>query len=345
MTDALRLERLKLTLERPHESARGGVVARRALGLTVSGPRGSGAAEVAPLDGFSCETLEEAFEALRKLETLGNSLDVALDEISGVLPNGPPSARFALQAALLDGVGRSEGLPAARLLGASSDALRSVALLDSLDAALSQAETAAESGAPGVKLKIGRPGRAEEEGAILRAIRKIYGVSFLIRADANGSLGDARHPLLEVLAEIGADYVEEPFPVERLLGGEVPACPVALDESVARAPAACLEVVARGRAAALVIKPTLHGVSRALELGREARRRGGRAVVGHLFEPPRAFAALVHVALALDAAEVHGLSCYPGLESWRSVEGGGSLPVPAFLRGSAADVSATRGLG
>src|SRR5690606_4940015 len=100
-----------------------------------------------------------------------------LELAARALPAGPCSARFALEAALLDRAGTLEGLPVARLLGATSHRLRSVVLLDSLGSALEDAEVAAASGAPGVKVKIGRPGRAEDEAKALRAIRRALGES------------------------------------------------------------------------------------------------------------------------------------------------------------------------
>jgi L-alanine-DL-glutamate epimerase-like enolase superfamily enzyme len=333
---------IAVRLSRGRENARGSFALRRALSLRVGDARASGAAEAAPLEGFSSEILEDVFEVLRDLELAeGEPLEIA----ARALPEGPPSARFALEAALLDRAGQREACPVAALLGASAAGpLRSVVLIDSLDSAVDAARLVADAGAPGVKIKIGRTGRIDDEARVLREVRGALGESSLIRVDANGTLGDARHPLFGVLAEVGVDYVEEPFPVERLLEGPALPIPVALDESVPRAPELCLRALERGIATTLVLKPTRHGVSRALALSSAARERGGRAVVGHLFEPPRAFAALVHVALAIAPEEVHGLAPYEGIDRWVG-DAGERVEVPPSLMSAGGPFSQLAGLG
>lgn len=336
MSLRLALRNLAVELPRPRESAKGSVQARRALAVSIEGGGEKGEAEAAPLPGFSAETLEEVAAALRGLR---------LDGASSSIPElAPPSARFAVEAALLDREGKQKGCPVAALLGANARELRAVGLVDSIETGVEDALRMIEAGAPGVKVKIGRPGRARDEAALLFRLRAELGPSRILRADANGALGDARHPLLEVLAEIGVDYVEEPFSVERLLEAPPLPCPVALDESVDRAPSLALEAVARGKAEALVLKPTRLGVSASLSLGREVEREGGRVVVGHLFEPPRAFAMLVHLALALDPEGAHGLFPYAGLDAWTD-EDGARVALPVGLGGPVADVRRAEGLG
>lgn len=339
---SIELGEVSLRLPRRMENARGGVVERRALQLRVEGAGALGCAEAAPLEGFSREGIDEVRAALRGLSCLAS--DDPLAEAARANPAAPPSARFALEAALLDHAGRRAGAPAASLLGARGGTLRSVALIDQLEDAPARAADALRDGATGVKLKVGRPGRASEEARALSAVRRELGEAALVRADANGSLGEAG-ALFDALAFHGVDYVEEPWPVERLLEAATPLpFPVALDESVPRAPERCLEAIRRGLAAALVIKPTRLGIARSLELGREVRRLGGRVVVGHLFEPPRAFAALAHVALALDPDETHGLAAYPGIDAWEDA-GGERLTGSACAWGFAIDLAGAEGLG
>jgi L-Ala-D/L-Glu epimerase len=336
---ALELVGVHARLPRPAANARSSLIERRGVMLGVSDSLASGAAEVAPLPGFSAERLDEAVASLDPI-----AIEPDRDPLALAFPSMPASARFALEAAWLDRRGRVERRSLASLLGASRTTLRSVVLIDSLETATSDAVAAMERGAPGVKLKIGRPGREDDEARALRDIRGVLGESGLIRVDANGALGGSMHPLLAVLREVGVEFVEEPFSVERLLGSPSLPVPVALDESVARAPALCLRAIESGLASVLVLKPSLHGISRTIELASETRARGGSVLVSHLYEGPRAFAALAHVALAVAPDAIHGLHPYPGIDRW-STDGGARVEPPSFLVGATMNLAGALGIG
>jgi hypothetical protein len=66
--------------------------------------------------------------------------------------------------------------------------------------------------------------------------------------------------------------------------------------------------------------------------------------VSHLYDPPRAFAACAHLALALGGSEVHGLGRYAGLDGWRTHDGR-AIPVPEMIAPFRIDPPETGGLG
>lgn len=309
---------------------------REGLALVISDGERDGRGEIAPLPGLSGDALEAAERALAAIPW--DELDLRSEDpfaiARRIVPAEFPSVRFGVEVALLDLVGRRDGRPVAAMLAdpAPASSVETAALITDLEEALRLSRSAVDAGARTIKVKIGRPGRRSEELALLRALRRELGEAVAIRADANRALEpSSRHPLLGALAEIGAEWVEDPFPIERLVELDRLPVPVAIDEDVARDPVRAMEALERGLAQILVLKPALvGGLGRALALSEAARERGGSAVVGHLYDPPTAFAAAAHLALAIGGARAHGLGRYPGLESWRD-EHGQSLAVPSWI--------------
>lgn len=334
------LVRVRAELPRPASNATGEWPHREAIAIAVSDGSHVGRAEAAPLPRMSSETLEIAERALRAIPwgEVDPDIEDPLTLASILVADDVPSARFAVEAALLDLVGRARGLSVAAMLAEREPAgsVATAALLDDLDTAVVRATAALSAGAGALKVKIGRPGRVEAECAMLRAIRKELGPEVRIRADANGTLRDAGDPRIAVLHEIGCELLEEPFSLEQLAETPPLPLPIALDESLSRDPVRALRALETGRAQAVVLKPALlGGIGRALAIAESARARGARAIVSHLYDAPRSFAACAHLALALagepsSAGEVHGLARYAGIDQWID-EHGATTPVPRML--------------
>jgi o-succinylbenzoate synthase len=309
--------------------------AREGLALVLSDGEFEGSAGIAPLPGLSPETLEAAAGALAAIRwhEVHPAANDPLSIAERLVPADLPSVRLGVEAALLDLAGRRNGVPVAALLTDQepSPAAATAALITKLDGALDAARDAAAAGARAIKLKIGRERAAEREIETVFAIRRAVGDLIAIRADANGALAGPDDPRIAALADAGAEWIEDPFPIERLLACPPLPLPVAIDEDVARDPARALRALERGRAHAIVLKPALlGGLGRALALAEAAGERGARAVVSHAYDPPTTFAACAHLALALDRQEVHGLGPYEGLEAWKT-EHGESIAVPAWI--------------
>ena len=349
MTLRASLVRIRASLPRAVGNARRGWLTREGLALTVTDGACEGHAEAAPLPGFSPDSLEAAERALSALpwDRIDLDDDDPLTLAARHLGDDVPAARFALETALLDLAARRRGLSVGAMLGASDRvaSIRSAALIDDLDNAVAHALSAIAAGAQALKVKIGRLGRGDDEAALLRTLRRELGEDVLLRVDANGALSGRSDPLIPVLAEVNVEFCEEPFALEDLLAGPPLPVPVGLDESLAHRPERALRALDRGLASVVVLKPALlGGMGRALAFAESANTRGARALISHLFDPPRAFAACGQLALALGDESVHGLGSYAGLNAWTSASGL-AVDVPRAIGPYRIERSTAPGLG
>jgi L-alanine-DL-glutamate epimerase-like enolase superfamily enzyme len=318
------------------------------VALAITDGETEAMAEAAPLPGVSPESIDHVERALAEVRWSEITLDGEdpLSIAARVVDADAPSARFAVEAVLLDLAGRRSGLSVASLIadGAPAATVATAALLDGLDTALTRARSALAAGAGALKVKIGRSQQTREEIALLRALRDELGPGVRIRADANGALSPG-DPRLDALAEIGAEMIEDPFAtLDEVLAATL-ATPVALDELLAQHPSGALRAIERRKASVVVVKPAvLGGIGRSLAIAEAARERGARAIVSHVYDPPRAFAACAHLALALGGDDVHGLARYAGIDAWRTADGR-AIPVPELIAPYHIDPPDSGGLG
>jgi o-succinylbenzoate synthase len=287
--------------------------------------------EASPLPGYSPDAPEEARRELEALAgaPLGRTADLDADPrgtTERVLDRTAlrsPSARFALEAALLDLVGRRRGAPLGALLESGPRRPAPVNALLPLhdpEAAVAAAEDALRRGVCTLKGKLRRGRRFDADLAVLVALRARFGDGCAIRLDANGawSVAEAQVNLRRLAEAVAPEWVEEPVaPADWAALADAPV-PLAMDESLAGAAAG--EILASGRVAvaALVLKPTvLGGLLASLSLARRAAELGAVAVVTHTFEGPVAHAAAAELAMTIgDRATAHGLDRHAGLEAF-----------------------------
>jgi L-alanine-DL-glutamate epimerase-like enolase superfamily enzyme len=254
-------------------------------------------------------------------------LDAALAPYSELLM-GAPSARFALECALVDLLARRDGVSAAQWM-ADGRALQkvpvSVLLPDDDRAAIIAAAEAAARGHAVLKLKIARPDRTSgQEDALLAEVRAAADTACAgtrvrprLRLDANGALVPALAPgRLAALVRYGIELVEEPVAGAALL--TLPALPLpwAADESLVDPvlAEALLGLSSRRRPAALVLKPAHLGIARCLILAESAVRRGIGLIVTHSLDGDLGHAAACALAAALPVPPWPcGLAPHPGL--------------------------------
>lgn len=246
--------RLRLPLLEPFRSSHG-VESTRDLILVrwerTDGHIGWGECPTLTLPTYTAEFTEGAFHLLTSW--------VVPSLLAGqvALPRGWPMLGSALRTAALDARLRSEGISLARYLGATTESVPSGAVLGEiadLDGLLQRAEEQVSSGAALLKLKI-RPGYDTEP---LRAILAAW-PGMPVAADANGSYRSADE--LAVLQALDLAYVEQPLPVNDLLGHQElcrRGVAVALDESIVDRDAALL-AVRLGAAQLFSIKPARVG--------------------------------------------------------------------------------------
>lgn len=326
----MKAETLRLTLGVPERVECGTVVVRGtarprvAVRVTVSAGDRSGRGEALPLPGFSPDDADGCEQALALLAgtrlelpatgTPGERLDAALAPLAGTLA-ALPSARFALECALLAAAAQAESRSAAEWLAAGR-ALQPVpvsVLLPDDERAPAVAAAAAARGHRVLKLKIAIRGRSDADEEALLAAVQAAAPGVRLRLDANGALPPADAPArLAALAPYGVELVEEPCV------GIPPRLPLpwAADESLAdpaRA-AALLALPPERRPAAWVLKPALLGLARCLVLADAAAAAGIGLIVTHAFDGDTGFAAACALAQALPAPpRPCGLAPHAGL--------------------------------
>lgn len=318
----------EFTLRPPLTTARGQWHQRRTLLVRLHGGEApDGQAEAAPLPGYCPDELPAVEHALlavpaRELARVAGITDAAQisSEVAGLLPAELPSARFALETALLDRLGLRLGRPLWSLLreaytGIAPELARPVALCSLLPnddpaGALAQALRESRLGVRAFKLKIGPDVVQPAQLELLARLRSSLGDSVELRLDANRSLSGATlRSVLERLAVHRPEFVEEPIarPEPELLG-ELP-CGWALDESLQGMADETLEGLGRlPSCRAFVLKPTaLGGLGRCASLAALARAHGKAQVVSHTLEGPLGWLACAHLAFALGPGAAAGL--------------------------------------
>lgn len=262
-----------------------------------------GLGEAAPLPGLSRETLAEVQASLQAaLAPGGPILGQRLrrpEEISALLaPLAlPPSARHALDQALLELLSQHRGVSVAWLLNPGA---RARVPLHALAATPEEAVRAAGKGARAIKVKVAF-GPIDQDQARLSAIREAIGPDLLLRLDANGGWSeDAAIEAIRRFASLGVQCVEQPV-LELEAMARVRAAvetPIAADESLS-----CLEdleaIVATGAADAVVIKPMMvGGPTFAHALASRAARAGLPVSITTSLESAIGRSAALHVAAA-----------------------------------------------
>jgi o-succinylbenzoate synthase len=293
----------------------------------------SGLGEASPIAGFSLDSLDDVTAALEELSPFELRLPDGPDECraliaeqSSKLPSNVPSVRFALEGALLDLFARHLGLSAAKLIASMTtepaplaDRLTLSQLISVVEpvSCLTSARQAWAHGYRTLKLKL-EPGEAFAQGlSCLRALREAFGPNLVLRLDPNGSFPPENlHTMLEDLSPFEPELVEEPATWRSLLTLTESPVPLALDESLVD-PEALTELSARRHQLylrAVILKPALLGLLRALELAEQAHRLGLDVIVTHLFDGPVGHATALSLAQAVGSpSRAHGLAPQPGL--------------------------------
>jgi L-alanine-DL-glutamate epimerase-like enolase superfamily enzyme len=207
-----------------------------------------------------------------------------------------PQALAAVDAALLDLLGRSEGVPAWQLLGAvRGDPVACNGTLGALepDAAAAAAGELARAGFTAIKVKVGT-GDDEDR---MRAVRDACGSEVALRVDANGawSLAEAETALGE-LAGVGLELAEQPcadMADDAALRSRT-TVPIVLDESVASEADATRAGELRACDAATLKLAKVGGPRAALAIGERLP-----SYLSSALDSPLGIAAAVHTAQAL----------------------------------------------
>ena len=226
-------------------------------------------------------------------------------------PALPPSARMMFEMVAADAQARRAGMPLWRWLDGTGggEALpcttNQTLFWQDEDAMLARARAYAARGFTQLKLRIGVASFTEDLHRF-RRLRECLGTAARLSVDANGTWDAASAPgHLRALAELGAEYVEQPLPAAdwdaaAALSRASPV-PVMLDESLG-SPSA-VRRLARERTAPLAhLKlAKLGGLDRLMEAGCMLADAGIGAMVGQMNEGVVSTLAAAHAAVALRA--------------------------------------------
>jgi L-Ala-D/L-Glu epimerase len=287
------------------------------LGLT-GGERVTGLGEAATLPPVTRETDAEILAALPHVRgRLVGVSPASLVELGPLLDLAAPSMpvlRAALEAAMLDALGRARGSSVARMLDPARDeasfTLRTDITLPITETpadAARLAEAHARNGFDRFKVKVGKD--LAHDLAALEAVLDRVPRAWL-RLDANG--GFSAKETLALLDGLGArrarvECFEQPCAKEDLRGmAEVTAhagLPVMADESIASDED--LDALLRHRAAhGINLKLVKHGgLLAAHALGRRARAEGLSLMAGAMVETRLGLVAMAHVVWALGGVD------------------------------------------
>lgn len=319
-----RVDVIEGQLPKPLVGAVAGLSERSFAVLTLVGEdEAIGVGEASPLPGYSPDSIDDAAEELQALVEEPIEVDPSLDART-LLDRSPevqlmesPSARFALESALLDWLGRVRGEPVHALL--ASGQRRPIPIADLIVEADPArwpdcVDRLCADGATHIKFKTGM--EIDQEVAALRTVRDRH-PALAMRLDANRriAIADLRRHAVS-LESLGLEFIEEPVASEGWL--EAMSLPLlfALDETL-RDESMSRALLAQDRIRVLVIKPAvLGGVTAALDVAKIARDNGAEPVLSHTFDGPIARAATAELALALQTELAAGLGVHPALDLW-----------------------------
>lgn len=292
--------------------------ARRGLVLKLGAGTLTGEGEASPLPGYSTESLASVKTALQGLPELRLDLSAPLRSAASLaethISAELPSARFALECALLELAAAELHRPLWALLAPSARVRPVSEVLTRLEVAERQAIAHRKAGIRTLKLKVGRPEAEEAELATLDALQGVPDTE--VRLDANQGWSGCWERWAELLAERPVEMVEEPAPWPELR--HVPTrLRIGLDETL-REPAIGGEALQHlGTRAVVVLKPAvLGGLSAALAWAERAEKVGGAAVASHLFDGPVAARALRALAVVLPGELAQGLGVQRAGGAW-----------------------------
>ncbi|MGP4011837.1 mandelate racemase/muconate lactonizing enzyme family protein [Streptomyces sp. 4N124] len=303
------LRTVRLDLTEPLRISRSTMSARDAVWLTIEheGLYGHGEAVASVYYGLDADTLGRHFAAV----DLNRFPDP--ESASESLRQGwpiPPAVAAAVEAALLDLVGKRAGIPVHRLLGAPAAPVAATARtigITSLAQAAAEARRLAASGFQVIKVKAGTPD-PEDDVERVRIIRDAAPAARLL-LDPNGawSVPQAR-ALLPRYADLGVEAVEQPL---------APGDPEALGKLAERSPlpiiadedAVSLEDARRlaGRVHGVNVKlAKCGGVHAALRIAELIEGSGTELMLGCLTASSLGLAPAVHLADRARWADLDG---------------------------------------
>jgi L-alanine-DL-glutamate epimerase-like enolase superfamily enzyme len=317
----LRAEPALYPMKSPFESARRRSTVAENVLVTVRLAGGvTGYGEASPAEYVTGETPAGVLAAVTEAASALTGEDAArVERWSGRLNEalaGHPTARSAVEMALLDALTRQWGVPLWTYFGGATPEIRtdlSIPITVPDQAGVVAAEAAA-LGYRSLKIKVGGPSRDED----LERVRAVSAASpgVQIRLDANQGFGaEEALAFLAACARAGVpvELMEQPVPRDDWDGlAEVTRrspVPVIADEAVVD-PKAALRVAATGAAHGINIKVAKAGLLGALQIIAIARAGGLKLMLGCMFESLLGIGGALHLACGTGAFDYLDLDAH-----------------------------------
>ncbi len=285
--------------------------------LTDEGIYGLG--ESTPFPLVTSETTDGAIAAIEfmKPALLGaDPTDIA--EIHAIMDKtllNNTAAKAAIDIACYDIIGKKEGKPVHKLIGAKTDAVQTDMTIgiDSIENMVKEAAQRVEEGFRILKIKCGIEPQKDIE--VIKQIRKAVGDDIDLRIDANQ--GYDKETALYVLGEMSKynlTEAEQPLPFWDVHGmaeiNKVSPVPVMADESVHTPVQA--EIACQHDACKIINIKLMKcgGIYPALQIADIAKKYGKTCIVGCFYESKLAISAAAAVVLAKDNIESADLDSF-----------------------------------
>ena len=304
--DACRLYTYTLPLSKPILVKGQPVSERQGIILELEAGGHIGYGEIAPLEGFSTESLAQAQEQIIRVrsfllnEPIPEGIELLRGECAAWLGelNLYPSVRFGVEMAALNLKASREGKPLCQLLASHTHKTIPLngLLNGDLEYVLAQARTLVAEGYKGLKLKVGQ--NLKEDITKVKALNALIQGKALLHVDANRqwSVEEAIR-FGEEVGVAGVTYIEEPFAdLSRMHEFyEKTMIPVALDESLREI--SFDQVKPLDAVDILVLKPSLlGGIECVWQLIRDAKRFGMETLISSIFESSLGIYTLMNIA-------------------------------------------------
>lgn len=312
MTLSTEYERLSLPLEHAFTISRSTQTTAENVVVSIEdndGNVGIGGAAPSEHYGETADTVEAVMpDLLSVVESVDDPHALArIEREMRETVNRNPAARCAVSIALHDLMAKRTDLPLYRYWGLDPENTLETSFtigIDTTDVMREKTEEAVEAGYGTLKIKVG----TDRDEEIVGAVRD-EAPDATIRVDANQAWSPREAvQKIEVLADYGVEFVEQPIPAENPDGlqfvRERSALPIAADESCVT-----LEDIPRiaGKADIANLKlMKCGGLCEAMRMIHTAKAHGMEVMLGCMIESNASIAAACHLAPLLDYADLDG---------------------------------------
>lgn len=289
MIEKVALYKYSLTLKSPLKLKNVTLEKRDGLLIKIRVHNQDGWGEIAPLPGFSRESMSDAINAVKTLASQLHGKDIPPDILSRS-EMLPPSVQFGFQTAMLNATASAKQLPLIHLLDpvATQPVKLNALLTGSPDAILNQAVQKFKDGYRTCKLKIGRL-PVPDEIELIRQLHTFISPFGSIRLDANRSFSYVTaEKFINATARFNIEYIEEPFQSEQDLADYLKKTDsryLALDETLYHNSFADIEQkFDLSKVKAFILKPTMLGFTKTMQLAKIANEKKIKPVISSSFE-------------------------------------------------------------